>query len=118
MFHLGGLAAILNNLGWTLLNLDRNEEACGFFEQALVAYRDLTQAGAAVYLSGLAMSLQNIGMCLSAMGRHDEALARTGEAADTYRVIPMDVDLFERAQVLYAFARVRSVAGADLSSAP
>ena len=104
--HLGGLAAILNNLGWTLLNLDRNEEACGFFEQALVAYRDLTQAGAAVYLSGLAMSLQNIGMCLSAMGRHDEALARTGEAADTYRVIPMDVDLFERAQVLYAFARV------------
>jgi tetratricopeptide (TPR) repeat protein len=115
--HLGGLAAILNNLGWALLSLDRNEEACRFFEEALVAYRELTQAGFAVYLSGLAMSLQNIGTCLSAMGRHDEALARTSEAADTYRVIPMDVDLFERAQVLYAFARVRSVAGADLSSA-
>ncbi|TYB51113.1 tetratricopeptide repeat protein [Nonomuraea sp. PA05] len=74
------LASSLNNLGWTLLALQRFDDAVASLEEAIGLYRRDTGPPAA-----LARSLYNHGVALGHLGRHDEALTSAEEAAEVLR---------------------------------
>jgi tetratricopeptide (TPR) repeat protein len=77
----------LNNLGASLRDLGRREEALKATGEAVELYRRLAQRHSDAFQSGLAMSLNNLGPLLSEMGRREEALKATVEAVELRRAL-------------------------------
>ncbi|MFD9722599.1 tetratricopeptide repeat protein [Streptomyces sp. NPDC059072] len=115
----GYLACVLNNSASALVELgrqyetawERAEESAGMYEAGVLVDEDFEM------LNGLAASLSTRGRAESGLGRHTDALATTRLAVelarDTLPTPPRDL----LADVLTDFARVRLVAGSEISQA-
>ncbi|MFB4298263.1 tetratricopeptide repeat protein, partial [Actinomadura sp. NTSP31] len=71
--YLPDLATSLTNLGVTLSELGRLDEALPVTEEAVRIRRQLAQNNPERYLPDLATSLTNLGVTLSEHGREEEA---------------------------------------------
>ncbi len=85
--YLPDLAISLNNLGISLSELGRREEALTPTQEAVNIRRALAKQNPAAYQPDLAMSLNNLGIRLSELGRREEALTPTQEAVNIRRVL-------------------------------
>jgi tetratricopeptide (TPR) repeat protein len=78
------LAARLANLGISLRQLGRRQEAFTAFDEAVRLYRMVAEEEPR-YTPNLAGALKNLGACLRELGRYREALAAQEEAVGLYR---------------------------------
>lgn len=78
-------ARCMNNLGATLSELGRREEALEAVQRSSEIYRELAKRNPEAFRWAMAMSLSNLGGRLGELGRREEALEATKEAAEILR---------------------------------
>ncbi|MGW5866580.1 tetratricopeptide repeat protein [Streptomyces sp. NPDC055239] len=88
--YLPGLAMSLSDLGTSLSEVGRRDEALTAIQEAVEMRRRLAAANRIAYEPGLALSLGNLGAFLSEVGRRDIALTVTQEAVEIYRRLAAD----------------------------